>query len=85
MLKLPKIDKINFDKIKKNFYMSLLSDKNLDIKTIKINNNERNKINKINYEQYDSFTNFKNSIIHKKNLLFPFETPEQSEIIKDNK
>ena len=82
MLKLPKIDKINFDKIKKNFYMSLLSDKNLDIKNIKINNNERNKIN---YEQYDSFTNFKNSIIHKKNLLFPFETPEQSEIIKDNK
>ena len=57
----------------------------LDIEKLKINNNERKKINKINYDQYDSYTNFKNSIIHKKNFLFPFEKPEQSEIIKNNK
>ena len=82
ILKLPRIDSINLDKIKKNFYKSLLSDKNIDLNKIKINNNERNKII---YEQLDSFTNFKNSIIHKKNSLFPFETPEQSEFFKDNK
>ena len=82
ILKLPRIDSINLDKIKKNFYKSLLSDKNIDLNKIKINKNERNKII---YEQLDSFTNFKNSIIHKKNSLFPFETPEQSEFFKDNK
>ena len=80
--KLPKINNVNLDIIKKNFYISLLSDKNSDLKKIKINNRERKKFK---FEQSDSFTNYKNSILHKKNFLSPFDTPEHSEIFKNNK
>ena len=80
--KLPKINNVNLDIIKKNFYISLLSDKNSDLKKQKINNRERKKFK---FEQSDSFTNYKNSILHKKNFLSPFDTPEHSEIFKNNK
>ena len=75
LLKLPQINDIDFDKMKKKFYLSLSSDKNFDLKNIRIN---RIKKYKVNIEPSDSSTNIKNNFFNKKNFLSPYDTPEIS-------
>ena len=75
LLKLPQIKDKDFDKMKKKFYLSLSSDKNFDLKNIRIN---RIKKYKVNIEPSDSSTNIKNNLFNKKNFLSSYDTPEIS-------